>query len=145
MTMLEQFKPGVAMHFWPGRGASAELLSPNLRLPASVLHPVSSPAFPSATRPASGDGFHPGLAERGQPALEGDRPVIFRPGLAILPAPELAFAGERNPGELAFEVLISLKILDEKSQARFRKRMAARCLHKSPVHAIVHSQSFNYS
>jgi len=54
MTMLEQLKPGVEMHFWPGRGASVELSSPNpafRRLSSTrFLHRLSRP--PGVLRPA---------------------------------------------------------------------------------------------
>ena len=52
--------------------------------------------------------------------------------------------GERNPGDLDFEVLISLKIFDRNSKVRFYKVMAAIRRQRTPVHNGAHGPSFNH-
>jgi len=142
MTMLEQFKPGVEMHFWPGRGASAEPSSSQLRSPVSVVRPISSLACPPASRPKSGGGLHHRLGQRGEQTGKGNGPASFRPRLAVHLDQKLTVTGEGNPGKLDFEISILFKILDRNSQVRFHKRMGPRRLRKSRVHGLVHSQSY---
>jgi len=140
MTMLEQFKPGVKTHSWPGRSASAEPSSSNLRPPVAVLRPVSSAPFPPARRPPSGGGLHQRLAERGEPAIKEYGLAIFRPRLTIHLPEKLTVTAEGNPGKLDVETLISFKICDRNSQVRFHNRMVPRCLCNSRMHRLAHSQ-----
>ena len=67
--------------------------------------------------------LHQRLAERGEQAGDGNRPVILWPRLTVHPDPELALRGEGNPHELDFEVFIARIILDRNSQVRFHKLM----------------------
>jgi hypothetical protein len=71
------------------------------------------------------------LLERGKQARKGDRSAIFRPRLAVRLDPKLAVAGERNPGEPGFEILISQQFLDRNSNVGFHKCMVAVGLQKS--------------
>lgn len=128
LTVLGQIEPNAEMHFWPGRGASAEL--------------VSSPAFRPDWLRTSRGGLHQGLAERGEQARQGNRPAIFRPRLAIHLDAKLAVVAERNPRNVDFEILITFQILDRNTNVCFHKPMIATGLQKSPVHDFMHSQSF---
>jgi hypothetical protein len=56
-----------------------------------------------------------------------------------------AVAGERNPGELGFEILIFQQILDRNSNVRFHELMVAIGLQQSLGHDLVHSPVFNHS
>jgi hypothetical protein len=82
------------------------------------------------------------LLERGKQARKADRPAIFRPGLAVRFDPKVAVAGERNPGEPGFEILISQRLLDRNSNVYFHKCMAAVGLQKSLMHGLVQSWSY---
>ena len=62
--------------------------------------------------------------------------------LAVHLDPKLAIVGERNPGKLDFEVLISLQILDRNSNVCFHKGMVPTGLQKSLMHGLVQSPSY---
>jgi len=49
--------------------------------------------------------------------------------------------GQTETNELAFEILISLKIFDRNSNVRFYQLMAATGLQKSPVYDLMHGPS----
>ena len=88
--------------------------------PAVLVHGTGRrwPTISSAaSQPCSSsvDGLHQRLAEGGEPARKGNRPAIFRPRLAVHLDAKLAVAGERNPTELDFEILILQQILDRNS------------------------------
>jgi len=64
-----------------------------------------------------------------------DRPDAAR--LAVQLDAKLGVAGE-----LAFEILIPLKIFDRNSNVRFHKFMAATGLQNSPVHGLMHGPAY---
>ncbi len=106
---------------------------------AVEFHGMSQP------RPSTLDELHQRLAEGGEQARQGNRPAIFRPRLAVHLDPELTVASGRDPRKLDFEIFISLQIFDRNSQVSFHKRIVASGLQKSPVHGLMHIQSFNNS
>jgi len=62
--------------------------------------------------------------------------------LAIHADPKLAAAGERKQRKLEFEISTSIKKFDENSQARFHNSWVENGLPKSPMHNLVHNQSY---
>jgi hypothetical protein len=65
--------------------------------------------------------------------------------LAVHLDAKLAVAGERNPTELDFEILILQQVLDSNSNVCFDEWMVAVGSQKSLAHGLGHSPLFNHS